>query len=885
MQRHPDYTRARLKHLADRLREQIYPERRNVEDLVVSPGVDRISRAAAQRLKYRPVRRGEQFGPLWTTFWFKGRVRVPREWRGVRVDLLWVSHSEATLWIDGRSRQGLNHDPTGWDRSTRPDAILIERARGGDALRFAVEMACNRPFGAPMNVPFSSVSPFVLDQCDIARFDPEAWQLYYDFYVLQELEAELAKEGGSSDRAWAGELLAELNRFANTYDVGDRSSWRAARRILQRLYTRRNATQTHELSAVGHAHIDTAWLWPIAETHRKCTRTFSSQVAYMRDYPEHKFACSQAYQYQAIKQDNPDLYARIRARVKAGQFIPVGGTWVEPDCNIPSGESLVRQFLHGQRFFERELGRRCDEFWNPDVFGYNGQLPQIMRGAGIGRFLTQKLSWNRFNKPQHHTFTWQGIDGSEVLAHFPPADTYNATVSIAELRRNARDYKDHDRSRHSLMLFGYGDGGGGPTRQMLEVLRRVSDLQGLPRTKIRSPQKFFDLLEADCRDRPTIVGELYFEYHRGTYTSQATTKRNNRKCEALLHDVEFVSAWAHALGHGSSYPSAELDHLWKLVLVNQFHDILPGSSIGRVYADAQRQYDEVLENGKRLRRSGLERFVGKAKRGQVVACNTTPFARAEVAALPGGSLQCFEVPSYGMGCAAEPRDQVTVERRRDGIRLQNGCLRAVIGNDGRLTGLYDRVAKREALAGPGNVFELYDDQPTAFDAWDIDPFHLETGKPCAPAEVIAVREYDGLRAEVELQRQIGRRSRLQQIVRLDARARRLEFRCTVDWRESHSLLKVAFPVNVRAMNATYDMQFGCVERPTHYNTSYDLARYEVPGHKWADLSEHGFGVALLSESKYGFSTFGNTMRISLLRAPKMPDPHADMGAHQFEFAI
>jgi alpha-mannosidase len=885
MLRHPDYTRARLKQLADRLRKQIYPERRAVGDLVVSSACDRIPYSEARHLGYRPAKLGAQFGPLWATFWFKGRARVPSSWRGARVDLLWISHSEATLWVDGRSLQGLNHDPTGWDRSTRPDAVLASRARGGETLRFAVEMACNRPFGAPLEVPFRNISPFVLDQCDIARFDSEAWELYYDFHVLQELEAELAKESGGSERTWAGELLAELNRFANLYDSDDRRTWRAARRILQHLYTRRNATQTHELSAVGHAHIDTAWLWPIAETHRKCTRTFSSQLAYMRDYPELRFACSQAYQYDAMQRDNPDLYARMRARVKAGQLVAVGGTWVEPDCNIPSGESLVRQFLYGQRFFASQLGRRCVEFWNPDVFGYNGQLPQIMRGAGIARFLTQKLSWNRFNKPPHHTFTWQGIDGSEVLAHFPPADTYNATVSIAELRRNARDYKDHDRSRHSLMLFGYGDGGGGPTRHMLEVLRRAGDLQGLPRTTIRSPQAFFELLESDCTDRPTIVGELYFEYHRGTYTSQAHTKRNNRKCEALLHDVEMLASWARARNRRSHYPTAELERLWKLVLVNQFHDILPGSSIGAVYADADRMYAEVRDSGTALRQQAIAALVGRRQTSALVAINTTPFTRTEIAARPDGALGCFTAPSYGIGTAVAAPDNVTLKRRRALIVLENAQLRATMAADGSLVGLYDRAAQCQALAAPGNVLEIYEDRPTAFDAWDIDPFHLETGKACPAAEIVAVREHDGRRAEIELTRSIGRHSQMRQIVRLDAGARRVEFHCEVDWHESHALLKVAFPVNVRAMNATYEMQFGCVERPTHYNTSHDLARYEVPGHKWADLSEHGFGVALLSESKYGFSTHGNTLRMSLLRSPKMPDPQADMGRHAFAYAV
>ena len=596
-----------------------------------------------------------QLGPLWSTYWFRGKAQVPKEWRGQRVDLLWVSNSEATLWMKGRSMQGLNHENS-WDRSTRPDATLVGRAKGGESVEFQIEMACNRLFGDPgrgSNAPHitPAVSYFVLEQCDLALFDPEAWKLFYDFWVLADLEAEGSR---GLDPTWAGELLFELNRFANVYDEKNRATWKSAAAILEPLYKRHNATRTHELSAIGHAHIDTAWLWPLAETWRKCVRTFSTQTRYMDEYPDYRFSCSQAYQYEIIKQQNPDLYARIKAKAKAGQWIPVGGTWIEPDCNIPSGEALIRQFLYGQRFFEAEFGARCKEFWNPDVFGYNGQLPQIMKLAGIQRFLTQKLSWNRFTKPPYHTFTWEGIDGSQVLAHFPPADTYNAVATVQQLRHNVTNYKDHDRSRHSLMLFGYGDGGGGPTRQMIEILRRAKDLQGLPRTQMRTSEEFFDLLEKDlpAKDRPKVVGELYFELHRGTYTSQAANKRDNRKCEILLHEVEFLSAMSSV-----KYPSQEIERLWKIVLLNQFHDILPGSSIELVYQDSKKQYEEVLRSAG-VREEAMK-GLGSAKpqaakpaAGSPV--NTIGFERAEVATRRGKPVY-VEAPSYGIGRVADAR--------------------------------------------------------------------------------------------------------------------------------------------------------------------------------------------------------------------------------------
>ncbi len=872
MLQHPEYTRQRISQQADRIKALIYSKRVDVDDLVVAGPVDRIDYAEAQALDgFRPAKRGDQYGPQWSTFWFRGRACVPCEWRGGRVDLLWDSQSEATLWVGGRTVQGLN-----MTSGDRPDAVMLDACEGGESLEFQIEMACNRKFGAPDETgPFS---PFHLRQCEIACFDREAWDLYWDFYVLCRLEETLSRDGGPGELPWAGLLLAELNNVCNAFELDDRSTWPAARQVLAKLYEHRNGGRVFELSAVGHAHIDTAWLWPLAETLRKCERTFSTAVAYMREYPEYRFACSQAFQYDAMRQRNPALYADMKRLVASGQWVPVGATWVEPDCNIPSGEALCRQFLFGQAFFLREFGRRCNEFWNPDVFGYNGQLPQIMRQCGVTRFLTQKLSWNRFNKPLHHTFTWQGIDGSEVMTHFPPTDTYNAMNArgeIESLRDNLRKFKDHDRSHEGMMLFGYGDGGGGPTKDMLEVLRRVHDLQGLPTTEQRSADEFFERLEADIVDRPTMVGELYFEYHRGTYTSQAHVKRNNRLAEIMLHDVEFIAAAAAHAG-SAAYPAEEIAAMWRLLLVNQFHDILPGSSITPVYRDAAEQFAELFQAGERL----LAERLGSGD----VPLNTISCPRSEVVE-QGGRLRFVTAPPYGSGKEAGAPDAVSLTETGDGVALENGLLRAVLDRGGRLLSLVDKRSGREALAAAANVLELYEDYPTAFDAWDVDPFHMETGRASAPAETCRAAARGPLRAEAAFEFAIGAASRLTMTVRLDAASPRLEFRCTVDWRESKRFLKVAFPVAARAMNATYEMQFGCVERPTHYNTPYDLARFETPMHRWFDLSEHGFGVAILNDCKYGGSVHGNVMRLSLLRAPKSPDPLCDMGRHAFAYAV
>jgi alpha-mannosidase len=876
MLRHPDYTRGRIARTAMRLRQLIYADVRPVDSLQISPCVGRISYDAARALPYRDVSLGEQLGPTWSTYWLDVAAVVPDEWARERVDLRFTSHSEATLWIEGRSVQGLNSG-TG-SPGDRSEAVLSRTAGAGERLAFMIEIACNGKFGE-LDRPFASLEPVILDRCEIARFDEEAWKLFHDLDVLRQLEAQ---HGAGLEPALAGRLLAELNRFCNVWSAGDRGTWGEASELLAGLYRNHNGSYGHDVSAIGHAHIDTAWLWPIAETYRKCVRTFSSQTAYMDDYPEYRFACSQAQQYTWIKERNPDLYRRIEERVERGQFIPVGGTWIEPDCNIPSGESLVRQFLLGQSFFEREFGRRCREFWNPDVFGYNGQLPQIMRGAGIARFLTQKLSWNAFNKPEYHTFRWQGIDGSEVLTHFPPADTYNGQADVAEIRRSANDFKDHDRSSSSYLLFGYGDGGGGPTRDMLETLRRVGDLQGVPRTTQRTSEEFFGGLERTSPDLPVLVGELYFEYHRGTYTSQAAVKRANRKCEFLLHDVELLSALAHWRGL-QDYPRGALTRLWQALCLNQFHDIIPGSSINEVYEDAHRDYAEIERVGEALRASALA-ALGDGSPGSH-PLNTLGVERRGVVASPTGDSWLVASRPFASGEPVEPRAPVTITPLADGWQLENAYLRATVDRGGRLLGLVLRESDRQVLREPGNVLEIYQDMPVNWDAWDIDPFHLETREDCPAAHEARVVCETPLRAEIAFEHRIGESSTGTQTIRLDADGRRIEFDWSLDWREAQRILKVRFPVDVRSPGATYEMQFGAVERPTHYTTKHDLARYEVPGHRFADLSEHGFGVALLSESKYGWSTFGNELRMSLLRAPKMPDPSADMGSHRFAYAL
>ena len=886
--RYAGYTRTRLAQFARRLKRGIYPQREKVEQIELSGPIDRVSYKDAQGLRYRSVQLGEPLGPLWSTYWARVTARIPVEWRGSRVDLYWDSRSEALLWMNGQSSQGLNPG--------RNFAQLTPTAEGGETLSFFVEVACNRAFGnAEAGHPPSE--PYVLAGCELRRFDADAWSLFHDFDVLRQLEADREppqtpkSTGGVApkivrpalDTTWSGTLLHDLNEVCNALDPDDKSTWIDGRAILNSLLGVRNGDVVHELSAIGHAHIDTAWLWPIEETRRKCQRSFANVIALMDEYPEFKFACSQAYQYAVIEETDPDLFARIRAKVENGQWIPIGGSWVEPDCNLPSGESLSRQFLYGQRYFERTFGKRSRIFWNPDVFGYAGQLPQLMREAGMDRFLTQKLSWNRFTTPPHHSFYWRGIDGSEVLTHFPPVDTYNGIATMEELRYHAANYKDADRSAQALYLFGYGDGGGGPDAMMVEALRRSKDLLGVPRSSTRDPNEFYDRLERDAGKFATIEGELYFEYHRGTYTSQSDVKRLNRKLEGQLQSLEFL-ATASLLSGKPAPERDQVEYLWRTVLTNQFHDILPGSSINEVYVRTRKELTETSDNVAAISQQLANQL--SLPGASVTPLNCIAFPRAQVAPAPDGTLYFVEAAPYSAGRVATSTDEVRIQENDDGsISLQNGTIEAILSPDGSVRSLIHRSTGREALAGTANRFVLFDDRPTEYEAWDIDPFALETGIEAAAAETCTITMRGPLRVEVKFARKLGKQSRMIQWVRLDAGSKYLEFDTEIDWHERRTLAKVMFPLACKSSNASYETMFGAVERPTHGNTDADLAQFEVPGHRWADLSEPGFGISLLSDARYGYSTFGNVMSLSLLRGTASPDASADIGVHHLRYAL
>ena len=884
MLKHPVQTKARLGRFARELKALLYPAATPLTSLSVFSAPGRITFAEAMKGRYVKAHLDTRFGPGWSTHWFKVTYKVPRDWKGCEVSLHFDSSSEACVWSNGVPLQGL----TGYNwgkEGIRSHFRLFDKAKGGETGTLYVEAAVNGLFGLSPEFLDKDHTTGHLRKAELVTRDPAVWDLLWDFTIIQEMAEHLP-----TTSAHGGHALNAANEIVNAVVLGDSSTYRAGRAIAQKFFAAKNGGRNHQMSAIGHAHIDTAWLWPLAESHRKCYRTFSTAIRVMDKYPEYRFSCSQAQQWAWMKQEQPALFAKMKAKAKAGQFLAVGGTWIEPDCNIPSGESLARQFLFGQRFFRKELGLTCREFWNPDVFGYSGALPQIIRGAGIEYFLTQKLSWNEFNRPLHSTFLWEGIDGSRVLTHFPPSDTYNSEARVEEVLRHNTNFKESDRGNESYMLYGYGDGGGGPSEEMLERMRRMGDIAGLPNVVQRSPQEFFARCSKDMTDPVVWSGELYFELHRGTYTTHAKNKRDNRRSEEALHDVEFLSALA-TLTKKARYPHGEINKIWELVLLNQFHDIIPGSSIKEVYVDSARDYLEILDKAAKLRAAPLARLLPESKGTKLAAFNTLSWPRWEVVDLPakkGHSLMF--APSYGYA-VSEPvkktAEPVRIEQTETGFWLENGLVRARFDSNAHLISFLDKRHDRETISagGKGNQFVLFEDKPLKEDAWNVDVFHLEKRRNVGVVTQITVVEKSPLRGKIRLDIVVTAQCTMTHWISLDAESPRLNFESEVDWHETDQFLKVEFPLALRSDYATYEIQFGHVRRPTHFNTSWDVARFEVSAHRWADLSEPNYGVALLNDSKYGYACHGNVLRLSLLRSPKTPDATADMGRHRFRYAL
>jgi len=861
----------------------------------------------AQRhgLACEPVAVGDVWGRNWESGWFHLVGRVPETYRGRTV----VAHidlgGEGLVYRpDGRMLQGITNGSVFDSEFGRDVVRLFDPCAGGEPVELWVEAAANGLFGM-----FCDLDPGPdaanrdgrydarVNTLRLAVFDTELWHLTLDLRVLLGLVRSLPERSVRRARIVRA-AVDGLNAYATSGE-----SARAFREILARELKKPAAASSLAVTAVGHAHIDTAWLWPVRETIRKCARTFATQLDLLARYPDYVFGASQPQHYAFVKEHYPELYAQVRAAVKAGRWEPQGGMWVEADCNVTGGESLVRQILHGKNFFRDEFGVEVDNLWLPDVFGYSAALPQLLRKSGIDYFLTQKLSWNQTNEFPHHTFRWQGIDGSEVLTHFPPENTYNSQLHPESLAAAEERFRENDYLDEFLCLFGVGDGGGGPKEEHIEMGRRQADLEGAPRVRFGPAREFFRRLAAE-RDRlPTWTGELYLELHRGTLTTQAYAKWANRRLEHKLRALEMLAAKLPL----DRYPQQELDAVWKTVLLNQFHDIIPGSSIGRVYRVAHTEYREALAGCERLA-AAVAAELYPADGNCLTLVNTLHYPYEGAVTLPAGWAGCEidgggptppcqrEPDGVAVHVSIPPYAALTLRRTAEttapaappgqSLVLENDLVRYELAESGALLRCFDKALGLELVVpeAPGNILTLYEDRPNDWDAWDIDAFYRETPLATARAAAAEPLPAGDVRRGVRFRYRIGR-SHIVQTVRLGRMSRRLDFETAVDWREKHRMLRVAFPVTVRSDYAAFDIQYGYLRRATHRNTSWEQARFEVVGHRYADLSDRDHGVALLNDCKYGYRVENGLLDLNLLRAPNYPDPDADQGEHRFTYSL
>ncbi|GGV20941.1 alpha-mannosidase [Streptomyces filipinensis] len=885
---HDDRTlvEARLRRVLDeRIRPAVYPESVPLRVAVWHAPGEPVPVAEGLAAEPEPVEAGARWGAPWGTSWFRVTGTVPEAWAGRTVEALLDLGFDENM--PGFQCEGLVYRPDGtpvkglnprnqWVRIGAP-------VEGGEEVRLHIEAASNpvildyHPF-VPTRLGDRETAgdqpQYTLTRMDLAVFDESVWRLVLDLEVLGELMAELPV-----DSARRYDILRAVERALDAVDLQDvNGTADRARERLTGVLSAPAVPSAHRISAVGHAHIDSAWLWPLRETVRKVARTTANMTALIEDEPEFVFAMSQAQQWAWVKEHRPEVWARVKKAVAEGRFVPAGGMWVESDTNMPGSEAMARQFVHGKRFFLDEFGIENEEAWLPDTFGFAAGLPQIIKAAGSRWLLTQKISWSRTNAFPHHTFWWEGIDGTRIFTHFPPVDTYNCSMKGGEIAHAARNFKDKGRARHSLAPTGWGDGGGGTTREMVAKAARLRDLEGSATVVWETPRAFFEQAEAEYRQPPVWVGELYLELHRATLTSQAKTKQGNRRSEHLLREAELWAATA-AVRTGFPYPYEELDRIWKTVLLHQFHDILPGSSIAWVHREARETYERIARELNDVIAAAQRALAGEGD--QDLVFNAAPHSRDGV-------------PAGGAAAPRTPRGTSLAARADGGHVLDNGLLRVGIDARGLIVSAFDIAADRETVA-PGRaagLLQLHQDFPNMWDAWDVDEFYRNTVTDLTDADEVRAGA-DGM--SVRTVRSFGG-SRVTQVLSLPPGERRLVIDTEVDWHETEKFLKLAFPLDLHAERYASETQFGHVFRPTHTNTSWEAAKFEACNHRFVHLAEPGWGVAVVNDSTYGHDvtrtvrTGGDrgtttTLRVSLLRAPRFPDPETDQGVHRFRHAL
>jgi alpha-mannosidase len=865
-----------------------------------------------------------KIGSLWGGYdkfaWFRANVQIPEDWKNERLYLYFLvgprddgeSTAETLLYVNGRPLQGLDI----W----HPDAWLPpEEVQTGE-----INIALHAWSGV-LNVPARRR----FKVAKLIRIDPHAEQLAYitdtlvrTIKVLDENDLRRTQMLETLNQTY---LLIDFSKpGTERFYVSIREALNFINKIIQQ-WAEQDEIKPR-IIGVGHAHIDMAWLWRLSHTRQKAARTFSTVLNLMRQYPEYHFLHSSPQLYKFLQKDYPEIFASVKEKIKEGLWEITGATWVEPDTNVPSGESLVRQFLFGKRYVRETFGREMNLLWLPDVFGYSAALPQIIKKSGIQYFMTTKISWSQFNRFPNDTFYWRGLDGSEVLTHFitTPEEgswyyTYNGQMRPEDVKGIWDAYRQKEVNDELIQSFGWGDGGGGPTRDMLEWVKYQKNLPGQPYVSLGKAEPYFDRLEKRLEDKvlPVWDGELYMEYHRGTYTSQAKIKRDNRKSEILYHTAEWLSTLVDLLTGQANYPQKTLNAGWEKLLLNQFHDILPGSSIRHVYEDSALDFEEITNIGNQVLNQSIDALTQQtAGKNQAVVFNSLPWKRNDLILLEysedlkgktirlpddspaasqvvetekGNYLLCEVdgVPSLGFrsyelipAIASENTLHLSIDE------ISTPYYYIKLNQAGQIISLFDRKHNREVLTNGsyGNVLQVFQDKPMAFDAWDIDIYYQETQREITECVEVVVEATGPLRGTLRLTWKYGDSTIIQRM-HVYAHNPRIDFETEVDWFESQILLKAAFPVDIRSTRATYEIQYGQVERPTHWNTSWDWAKFEVSGHQWADLSEGNYGVALLNDCKYGYDIKDNVMRLTLIKSAIRPDALADKGHHQFTYSL
>ena len=855
---------------------------------------DRLEPAEAEKGPFLPMPEGTQWGRRWEYCWMRGKIRLDQRAEGKRIVLDLNPGGEATIFLDGQvfgtRRAGGIREPHHYIC----DQWITLEGVPGSTYRLLLETYAGHGFPGETEGDCAT-GPVRGDACEFEPVPDEefrtsmgrnswgiwhedAYQLWLDVETLRQLLAEV--DDNSLRAARIEEALEEFTRLADFEQPReDRlSSYRKAREALRPALKAHNGSTAPVFSAVGNAHIDLSWLWPYRETERKIARTFAQQLRLMEIYPDYRYIQSQPEAYRICRELYPDLYERILKKVKDGQWIPDGAMWVEPDTNMIGGEAMIRQLLYGKQFFREEFGVDCRLLWLPDTFGYSGAIPQILKGCGVHYLTTQKIFWNYNGSDPfpYNYFTWQGIDGSEVIAFLHMDYTARTDPQSISRKWKARAQKrDLDRF---LLPFGYGDGGGGPTRDDMEFIRREKDLEGIPRVEIEAPEHFFETMESAGKPVNRYVGELYFQCHRGTYTSQSAVKRGNRRCETALREAEI---WSAAAGDRFAWPGERLKECWRLTLLNQFHDILPGSSIARVYQEAGERVCRVeAETAEIIRDACAALTEGEGR----TWFNSLSWERKALVQT-GNGLARVIVPPVGWTSAimtGEPDKPASCMKHGTDYVLSNGELKVTVNRRGEIVSCRDSDGK-ERIGGSANVLHMYKDIPRKYDAWDVDSMYRDEPVPLEGSDCAVCVENDPWRAAVKIVRKFGD-SVWEQRISLEAESRRIDFDTRVDWHERHRLLKAAFPTGIHAEEASNEIQFGYVRRPTHRSRPYDADRFEVCNHRYTALYDENAGAAVLNDCKYGVSMLGDEIALTLLRAPTCPDLHADQGEHRFRYS-